>query len=298
MSHSFAGAIKKMIDLSVSFPYVVLMNLMNLPDRELLKDMARLVKEERELLGRVLWHLKEIDRRKLYSDMKCSSLFDYCLTVLKYSEGQASRRVSACRMLKEMPQIIGKIESGELNLTHLNQAKSFFVQEGISSALDKKVVLEKISGKTTRESERILENLKKVPEEKMIRVEIKVETFEALKDLQKRESHKNPNLDSLVMRMIGECMTIWTPVKGSRSYLDEGKGRYIPLGVKAQVWERDQGKCNNCGSITALQLDHIKPFARGGKSCEENLQLLCRNCNQRKGIVEFGKSGPVFNRPR
>jgi DNA or RNA helicases of superfamily II len=51
--------------------------------------------------------------------------------------------------------------------------------------------------------------------------------------------------------------------------------------------ERGQYTCNECGkpsNIKALfQIDHIKPMAKGGRTIIENLQLLCRKCNQIKG---------------
>lgn len=49
----------------------------------------------------------------------------------------------------------------------------------------------------------------------------------------------------------------------------------------------DQYVCNICGktsNIKALfQIDHIKPMSKGGLTAIENLQLLCRKCNQVKG---------------
>ena len=45
-------------------------------------------------------------------------------------------------------------------------------------------------------------------------------------------------------------------------------------------------KCANCGrtfnSKFYLQIDHIVPMNKGGKSVLENLQCLCRNCNSIK----------------
>lgn len=32
-----------------------------------------------------------------------------------------------------------------------------------------------------------------------------------------------------------------------------------------------------------LEIDHIKPIAKGGKSTPDNLQTLCRRCNRMKG---------------
>jgi 5-methylcytosine-specific restriction endonuclease McrA len=52
---------------------------------------------------------------------------------------------------------------------------------------------------------------------------------------------------------------------------------------RSAVMDRDGGKCRKCGSNIRLELDHIVPIAKGGKSERENLQLLCRKCNGEKG---------------
>ena len=65
------------------------MRLEKVSDEQLLDDTKILVAQERKLLTQVLYHLLEIERRRLFSSLKCSSLFVYCMTVLKYSEAQA-----------------------------------------------------------------------------------------------------------------------------------------------------------------------------------------------------------------
>lgn len=48
------------------------------------------------------------------------------------------------------------------------------------------------------------------------------------------------------------------------------------------VWDRDGGRCQECGRNRELQFDHIIPRAWGGSSNAENVQLLCGPCNRRK----------------
>ncbi|MGQ4599596.1 TerD family protein [Nocardia sp. R6R-6] len=59
--------------------------------------------------------------------------------------------------------------------------------------------------------------------------------------------------------------------------------RSIPQDVKAQVWQRDGGKCVECGDGHYLEFDHIIPLSRGGATSAANLQILCRSCNRAKG---------------
>lgn len=52
---------------------------------------------------------------------------------------------------------------------------------------------------------------------------------------------------------------------------------------RAEVFARDPHKCQCCGSTEHLTIDHIIPLARGGSNDLDNLQILCRSCNSRKG---------------
>lgn len=56
----------------------------------------------------------------------------------------------------------------------------------------------------------------------------------------------------------------------------------IPTDRRRQAFERDGGRCVECGSNFDLQYDHNLPVARGGATTIENLQLLCAECNRRK----------------
>jgi hypothetical protein len=59
-------------------------------------------------------------------------------------------------------------------------------------------------------------------------------------------------------------------------------GRIIAKQVKDSVWNRDNGKCRECGSNEKLEFDHIIPFSKGGSNTYRNIQLLCEPCNRKK----------------
>jgi len=56
----------------------------------------------------------------------------------------------------------------------------------------------------------------------------------------------------------------------------------IPTEIRRAVFERDGGKCIECGSSFDLQYDHVLPVSQGGATTVQNLQLLCADCNLRK----------------
>ena len=60
-------------------------------------------------------------------------------------------------------------------------------------------------------------------------------------------------------------------------------GRIISQEVKLKVYLRDQGKCAKCGSTENLHFDHIIPYSWGGANDYANIQLLCQECNLKKG---------------
>lgn len=70
---------------------------------------------------------------------------------------------------------------------------------------------------------------------------------------------------------------------------------YVPQWAKRAVFYRDKGKCVLCHKDLSglldvsegrgIQYDHIVPLENGGLNDISNLQLLCDECNQRKGTT-------------
>jgi len=64
--------------------------------------------------------------------------------------------------------------------------------------------------------------------------------------------------------------------------------RTFSEGQKRAAYERQQGICPTCAQhfeLTEMEADHITPWSRGGKTSTENCQMLCLECNRRKGNV-------------
>ena len=88
-----------------------------LSDRELLRETRNLVRHERHLQGAVIDHLAEIEARGLYLQRGFSSLFDYAVRELGYSDAAAARRIGATRLCADQPDAREGLRDGSLTLS-------------------------------------------------------------------------------------------------------------------------------------------------------------------------------------
>ncbi len=192
-------------------------NLRLLSDEILLKSTHELVKAEREVTNRILHYLQEVERRKLYAFEGFSTLFEFCVKRLNYSEAGASRRISAMRLLKDLgsetaSEIEAKIETGELTLSTVAQAASFIQREQKITPSEwsheaKEELLLSLQGQSAREVERHLlslaspetkaaaiERTRQIDEELIeLKVALSSETMALLEQIRGLIAHKNPN---------------------------------------------------------------------------------------------------------
>lgn len=366
------------------------MNLRHLTDAQLKIDTENLVRNERALLTQILYHLKEIEARKLYSEYGFSSLYEYACRELKYSDDQAYRRIRAMRLIKEIPEVAKKIDSGELSLSNINQAQNHFKQTGVVSKAAKIEVLKKLCHKSVRDGQKEILKLSPVnllpPETKkqvspthtLVSFNMSEELenkFERLKSLLgpksynltmaelmdqlvdlanekllekkfgKKQVNLNSSQDALTQEHPSEQikdnfdriednlketksiaegiyddselqndkvkepinkskhtkkLALNLPSKAGRTVIDlhstlnvqgelskmlQTDGRYISKKLRYRIWQKNKYECNKCSSKSNLQIDHVQPHALNGRSDEENLRLLCFNCNQRGRIT-------------
>lgn len=342
------------------------MNLNHLSDQELHLSTQNAVRAEKEALHSVLNHLRENDQRRLYSDFKCASLFEYATRILAYTEDEACRRISAMRVLKALPQIEEKVQKGGVKLTHLIMAQSLFNREAKTEAfsVEKQLeVLERMENTSVREAEKIVldystqqvsevtEKVRLVSRDTFeVKFGISEETQSKVKKLKGLLAHSNPNLSlsELFEKLCDIGIEALDPAKapirkanlkkspaatrtepkrglghkqvregvqnqtlGQASAKTQGQDQqrnrlqkptqtrmpldpqkysssYIPAQIKREVWKNAQGRCQNCRSHFALEIEHCYPKALGGSSGISNLRLLCRACNQRAAVKIFG----------
>ncbi|HEY8426802.1 MAG TPA: HNH endonuclease [Sandaracinaceae bacterium] len=69
---------------------------------------------------------------------------------------------------------------------------------------------------------------------------------------------------------------------------------------RRHVYMRDDYTCQYCGArpgVKELNLDHVVPRSRGGRSTWENLVTSCRSCNLRKGWATPEECGMRLRKP-
>ncbi len=74
----------------------------------------------------------------------------------------------------------------------------------------------------------------------------------------------------------------------------DSRSRYVPADIRRAVWARDGGRCRfegaagRCRETALLEFHHVVPYAHGGPTTVDNLQLRCANHNRYEAEQCFG----------
>lgn len=287
------------------------MNLRNFSLTELDQRMKTLAQKERDVLHEVLLTIKEIDSRKTYLELGFASLFEYLVQGIGYSEGSAQRRIDAARLLKEVPQMAEKIQSGEIKLNQISllqkAAREVFKTQSVKvSAQDKMELLNNLSSKSHSESQKeiasffdlpVIEDAKqKVQGNESVRLEFTLskEAFKKLKEAQEHLSHSvsTTDLATFLEYVCDKIIKQKTSTKPSTATVavkclsTSTKKKVLKRQVCCQYKSPFTGKV--CGTKWFRQVDHKQSRWANGQNNIENLQTLCAQHNNLKYQKEAG----------
>jgi 5-methylcytosine-specific restriction endonuclease McrA len=126
------------------------MKLADLSNAQLLDSLRTLCGHGRVVLARLLAHLVEVEERRLHLEAACPSMFQFCVQRLGMSEDEACRRIHAARLARRFPDLLVRIERGELTLSTMT-----LLQDALTEASYEELV-EAAAGKTKAEVQALL----------------------------------------------------------------------------------------------------------------------------------------------
>ncbi|MFN8369911.1 MAG: HNH endonuclease signature motif containing protein [Bacteriovoracaceae bacterium] len=273
-------------------------------DLELLNNTKLLVKKEKEYTVLILKNLIQIEQKKLFVELGFSSLHSYCVEILGYAPSEAYLKLSAMKLMKEFSFIEENLEKGKLSLTAVGELQISIAkkekEEGLRISKEtKSKLLSDIEFKSTREAQKIVKAKLKIEDKiKPSDFKFKEETIKMLKKL--GEKMDVQDLDLLMQMLVKEKADRLIDEKKTQtpSALKEPSTikitRNIPLSIKRKVYIRANYQCEKCKSKKYLNIDHVWPFAKGGKHSLDNMRILCSACNQRERVKIFGEKIKQF----
>ena len=128
------------------------------------------------------------------------------------------------------------------------------------------------------------------------------DTYEKLRRVRDLLRHRLPTGDpaaifdqaiSLLLESL-EKQKLAATIRPRRAQATEGHTRHVPAAVRREVWVRDGGRCRfegsagRCQETGRLEFHHVEPYASGGPTTVENLELRCAAHNRYEAEQHFG----------
>lgn len=279
-----------------------------LSDAHLLAEVDRLAATQRNVNASLIASLAELDARKLYLGLGFSSLHTYCTQHLHLSEAAAYNRIAAARTARRFPVVLDLLASGDVTMTTVALLSKYLTEENHLALLDaarhktKGQVQAQVAGFDPRPD---LDSLVVPLGNGRYRIEISVadETYRDLRRLQDLMRHIIPTGDpaQIVSRALSQLRVHverqkLAEVGRPRRAAGPSRTRHVPAAITPEVWKRDEAQCafvgstGRCSERSFLELHHLIPFAAGGPTTAENLQLRCRAHNQYEAEQYFGRT--------
>lgn len=98
-------------------------------DAGLQTELMQLLASGHRTEARIVAHIAEVDRRKLFLEEGFSALYKYCQQRLGLSEYEAWHRMTAARLARRFPLVFTLIEQRKLHLSGLCVLRKFLTPE-------------------------------------------------------------------------------------------------------------------------------------------------------------------------
>jgi len=112
-------------------------NFSEVSDKELLSRTEQLASNDRWATAELLFHLMEVEQRKLHLGLGYSSLYAYTTDKLRYSRPGAHRRISSARCITKYPEVYSLLLAGELNITTISMIYGVMNDENRTELIEK-----------------------------------------------------------------------------------------------------------------------------------------------------------------
>ena len=213
------------------------------------------------------------DNENFYNDIKP---IDYLTYQLVYTSGKVRLAISDAEKNSELFSVYKKL---------VNNISCFDKYDTEKTP--------RLAGKRQRMERKLFdENIKKPITSVSITVSLKLTNIQGRYITHKKQLFNETEINELIDKLKyknGDFYldpSIWDSI----CRVERGK---VTNKIRFAVYSRDGNRCKRCGSRENLEVDHIFPIAKGGKSNFDNLQTLCHRCNALKSDrIEAGAVDP------
>jgi hypothetical protein len=247
--------------------------------------------------ARLIDLLQEVDAQKVYEHLGVTSLFSYCVEVLKLSEDRAYALIRVARKAVEVPELKVAVSQGEVSVAAAKRIAAVINPENKTEWLEKaKELKQRDLDKAIAEvapASKVTERVKPVasdlfefrcPISNVLEAKLR-RVKEILSQKQQRSASMSETLEALADSFLEKHDPVKIADRAAKKKTPQQVSKpvgTIPARVRHEVNRRDRGQCTyvhpefgRCRSRQWLDLHHVQPKSRGGLNEATNLTTLC-----------------------